>query len=224
MADLNLCACGCGTEVNGTWARGHAKRGRAETRVEPLSDEEIDGASEGWADLGEITIDPEPASVAADPVSVTQDPGGADARPSRQAPPVPDEPPAHARKDRQKAARAQDRPRAIRVTVSVRADITAKIAMPLEIGGQIWRARDPLCGSVFLEQRAAVAEALADIVCDSPDLVAWFTGPMGGFMKYLNLGAALWPVLEMIAAHHVYHSVELAPEDAQEPPQVQYAA
>ena len=201
--------------VAGTWARGHAKRGPAETRVEPLSDEEIDGAADGWADLGEITLDdvvvpsPSPAALPRDP----------DIPASGAAGDEPDEPPAHASKARRKAARAAGRePRAaakIRVTVSVRADITAKIAMPLEIGGQIWRARDPLCGTVFLEQRAPIAEALADIVCDSPDLVAFFTGPGGAFMRYLNLAAALWPVLEVLAAHHVWHTVEIAPDGAE---------
>ena len=205
---MNLCACGCGTEVAGTWARGHAKRGRAELRVEPLTDEEIDGAADGWADLGEISIDPEP-----DEVSVS---GGA-AGPSRNVSPgpppsEPDQPPAHATKDRRKAARAsKPRAAAVRVTAGIRADIHAKISMPLEIAGQIWNVRDPACGGAFLTQRPAIADALADIVIDSPDLVNFFMGPAGGFMKYLNLGAALWPVAEMVAAHHVWHTVEVAP-------------
>jgi hypothetical protein len=37
-------------------------------------------------------------------------------------------------------------------------------------------------------------------------------------MKYLNLGAALWPVAEVVAAHHVYHTVRL--EDAPQAPPV----
>jgi hypothetical protein len=92
--------------------------------------------------------------------------------------------------------------------VGIRADINAKVSMPLEIGGTIWAARDGLCGGVFLTQRPQIADALTDIICESPDLVAWFTGPASGFMRYLNLAGALWPVVEMIGAHHVYHSVE----------------
>jgi hypothetical protein len=76
----------------------------------------------------------------------------------------------------------------------------------------------------FLEQRPDIAEALTDIVCDSADLVAFFTGPGGTFMKYLNLGAALWPVAEVVAAHHVYHSVELEQDPLQPQQQGQYAA
>ena len=97
------------------------------------------------------------------------------------------------------------------MTAGVRADIHAKIAMPLTIAGGIWRARDPLCGDVFLQQVPPLADALTDIVVDSPELVAFFAGPGGAFMRYLNVGAALWPVVEVVAAHHVYHTVELAP-------------
>ena len=46
--------------------------------------------------------------------------------------------------------------------------------------------------------------------------MAFFTGPGGAFMKYLNLGAAVWPVAEMVAAHHVYHSIAL--DDAEPQP------
>jgi hypothetical protein len=71
-----------------------------------------------------------------------------------------------------------------------------------------------LCGGTFVDCRPDIAEAVADIVCDSADLVAFFTGPGGAFMKYLNLGAAVWPVIEVVAAHHVYHTVEIAEGEA----------
>jgi len=175
----------------------------------PLSADEIYGTDDGVEDLGEIPF------VAED----RQRPPGAGASPSAgdapAAPPIPadDEGPGHARKDwhKQQSVRVPRktpfRPRKIAVSATLRADINAKISMPLEIGGQIWAARDPLCGGRFLDQRPAIADAFTDIVCDSADLVAFFTGPGGQFMKYLNLGAALWPVIEVAAAHHVYHTI-----------------
>ena len=80
-----------------------------------------------------------------------------------------------------------------------------------------------MCGGRFLDQRDPIVDALTDIVCDSADLVAFFTGPGGAFMKYLNLGAAVWPVAEMVAAHHVYHSIALDDTEPQPNPST-YAA
>lgn len=73
-----------------------------------------------------------------------------------------------------------------------------------------------------MEQRPAIADALTEIVCQSADLVQFFTGAGGGFMLYLNLGAATWPVVEMVWAHHVFHSLDET-ADPHEPTQ-QYAA
>ena len=176
--------------------------------VAPLTEAEIDAAD--FDDLGVIELPDEPPlpGDSTVPAGDGGDGGGGESYP------VPDEPPAHARKQRRGKGKTAEPARKVRVTAGIRADITAKISMPLEISGQIWAARDPLCGGTFLAQRPAIADALADIVCDSADLVAFFTGPGGQFMRYLNLGAALWPVIEITAAHHVYHSVQIAPDGA----------
>jgi hypothetical protein len=195
--------------VAGRFKRGHASRVR--NRPAPLTASEIDAEDDGEViDLGMIDI----------PDIIEPVPGGSvHDRSAGDAPgtPEPDEPPAHAERDWRKPPAPKARGRAVRVTATIRADITAKIRMPLEIGGRIWAVRDPLCGGVFVQQVPDTADALADIVCDSADLVAFFTGPGGAFMKYLNLGAALWPVAEVVAAHHVYHTVRL--EDATQAPQ-----
>ena len=73
-----------------------------------------------------------------------------------------------------------------------------------------------------MQQIPDTAEALTDIIVDSPELLAFFTGPGGSFMKALKLGVALMPVISTVAAHHVYHTIEDMPEDAQQPRQ--YAA
>jgi len=178
----------------------------------PLTDAEIDGAD--VEDLGEIPF-------IEDPLPPPAVPG-----PAAPAPPADDEGPGHARKDwRKQQPKPRTPGRTLRITAGIRADINAKISMPLEIGGQIWAARDPLCGGRFLDQREAIADAFTDIVCDSADLVAFFTGPGGAFMKYLNLGAALWPVIEVAAAHHVYHSIAVErPESDVEASAGRYAA
>jgi hypothetical protein len=181
--------------------------------VTPLSATEIDEGG-AFEDLGEI-----PFIEAPEPVQPRR---GA---PEPEAASVPDgDGPGHVRKDwRKPPGRPKGSAKPGRITVGIRADINAKISMPLEIMGQIWAARDSLCGGTFLAQRPAIADAFTDIVCESADLVAFFTGPGGAFMKYLNAGAALWPVIEVVAAHHVYHSVAIEEPEPQPNPS-SYAA
>jgi hypothetical protein len=147
---------------------------------------------------------------------------------------VPDEPealtadpgPAHGRREWRKTAKEAPRggraPSAAKITAAIHKDIHAKISVGLEIPGRVWQARDPLCGGTFVEQRPAIADALTGIVCDSPDLVAWFTGPGGKFMKWLDLMMAVAPVAMVVGAHHVFHTVDDV--DAQQPDYGQYAA
>ena len=200
---LKPCACGCGTLVKGTWAKGHwAKAQKANREAEPLPAPDDDlGADEIPAEL-QAEID---ALEAAD-------------REQDEPPPeelTPDRPAGRLREPRRTTTTSGRR---IRVTATIRKDIEAKIRFVLVPAGQIWAARDPICGGTFAHQEPLVSESLAEIVCDSPDLVAWFTGPAGGFMKYFKLAAALQPVGMAVWAHHVTHAVAM-PEDAQQPPQ-----
>jgi hypothetical protein len=187
------------------WDTAHAG-----PRVVPLpgpDDPELDNVE----DIGELVPDDEPED------------SGPDAPPAPSAEPPDAGPgPAHARKEWHRGPRpAKGKPP--RITVGIRTDIQAKISFALMVPGQIWAARDPVCGGTFVQQIPETADAFADIVCDSADLVAFFAGPGGNFMKILKVGAALMPVMNAVMAHHVYHSVELAGEDAQQPDQ-QYAA
>lgn len=185
-----------------------------------LDDEGIDE----YEDLGMLVPDgPESDSEASGGGGVG---GGA---PGPRTPPAADDPPRHGTKEWRRGsgphARALTGKRPVRVTASVRGDIDAKIRFALTVPGAIWQARDPVCGGTFIDQRDDIAEALTDIVCDSADLVAFFAGPGGNFMKALKLGAALMPVIQMVAAHHVYHTIEgEQPGDAQQPDYGSYAA
>jgi hypothetical protein len=162
------------------WARGHFHRG--EGTFEPLP---------GPGDA------PDLEAMFADPFGPV--PAGHDGELDGQAAELEHDAPPAALRGEQAARGAGP------VKAAVRRDIQAKISFALELPGQVWKARDPVCGGRFVEQRPAMAEAWTDVVCDSPDLVAWFTGPGGGFMKYLKVGAATWPVIETVLAHHVIH-------------------
>ena len=152
-----------------------------------------------------------------------QAPGGPGPAPVLPGP-GPDEPPKHAGRDWQQGGRRKQRggKSAPKITVGLRGDIAAKISLMLEVPGQVWAVRDPVCGGTFVNQRPDIAAALTDIVCESADLVAFFTGPAGGFMRWLNLAVACYPVASVVMAHHVYHSIEAG--EVEQPNYEQYAA
>jgi hypothetical protein len=169
-------------------------------------------------DIGTLEPDPEPVEAAAPP--------GPDPVPDYEPGPVlPDPPPAHGRREWRKGKGGPKAPRAkpSKVTAGIRNDIDAKISFALEIPARVWEARDPVCGGTFVEQRPEISAALTEIVCQSPDLIAWFAGGGGQFMLYLNLMAAFWPVVTVAMAHHVYHSIEAGEPEA-EPDGIRYAA
>lgn len=89
----------------------------------------------------------------------------------------------------------------------MRRDIEAKVGIALEVPARVWQARDPWCGGAFVQQLPETRAAFTDLVCESPDMVAWFTGVGGGFMKWLNVLVALQPVGTMMYAHHIAHAV-----------------
>jgi hypothetical protein len=106
----------------------------------------------------------------------------------------------------------------VKVTPAVRKDIRAKLALLLGLPASIVKRRDPVCGTVMLQQVPDVSDALADIMCDSPDLVAFFTSSGSGYMKWLTLATALQPVLETGFKHHVSHSIGNQENEGSGPP------
>jgi hypothetical protein len=215
MDQRESCLCGCGqpVEAGRKWKRGHAARGEGgfSGPAAPAAPRLPGPDDPAWDAMADI-IDIEGRSPRDDAASPA---GPAPAGPAGDLPPAPpDEPPAHATREwrgRGGGGKTRTTARPPRITNAVRGDIDAKISFALEIPGRLWQARDPVCGGVFVDQRPDISAALTDIVCQSADLVAWFTGPGGNFMLVLNLMAACWPVVTMAMAHHVYHSIPDAP-------------
>jgi hypothetical protein len=225
-----LCECGGITRGVGGYKRGHHVRGPGGGRPEGGPGAPAGAGLPGpedpvWDQMADI-IDIDGSTRRDDAAS----PASAPTPPAGDLPPAPpDEPPLHATRawrDRRSSGKGRGAARPPRITSAVRGDIDAKISFALEIPGRLWQARDPVCGTVFVEQRPDISAALTDIVCQSADLVAWFTGPGGNFMMVLNLMAACWPVITMAMAHHVYHSIEDAePGEGQAAPDYgRYAA
>lgn len=198
------------------YAEFPGKRPRGEVAPMPgpdATDDEIDE----WEDFGTIEPDGpvEPPRSHAPGISAVPDATG-NPPPDGSADPGP----AHGRKDWRKPP---GKARAGKVTPGIRADIEAKISLALMVPGTIWAARD-YCGGIFVQQVPATAAAFTNIVCNSADLVAWFTGSGGQFMLWLDVAMALYPVGTAMMAHHVYHTIGEQAEDAQQPNYSDYAA
>lgn len=81
-----------------------------------------------------------------------------------------------------------------------------RIAAELEAYGQFLAMpiliRDPVCGEVVQRQVKPAADAIADIMAEYPEIAHKFmaTGILG---KWMKLFAVLWPVVQVVYAHHI---------------------
>jgi Lsr2 len=170
----------------------------------PDDDHDDDEYDLGEVDIGEYEPEPEP--------ELAPEPEPAPAGDALDPPPAP------------VGKRNRARPRTTKApTAAVGRDIHGKVGMIVTVSGHVWAARDPYCGGMFVQQTPDITSALTDLVLESPDLVAFFTGPAGGFMKWFKLAAALQPVALVAWSHHVAHTI--GDEDAGDRPRVrEYAA
>ena len=194
--------------TKGTYARGHwakANRHPASPPLLPGPDDDLD------IGLIDLERDREPAA--------GPSPDGPPAPP--EPTPEPDEPvrplgfPGSGKSSSHKGTTRP--PATVKITAATRKDIASQLQLMLYVPGKVWEARDPWCGGMFAHQMPDTVDALTDIICDSPDLVAFFAGPGGSFMKYLKLITALQPVGVMAWQHHIAHAVGGPEADGQAP-------
>jgi len=102
---------------------------------------------------------------------------------------------------------AADQP-PVKITKAVQADITGKLAFWLSIPAEPWVRVDPYCGGAYVDQVDEIALKMAPLVCQSPDLVRWFS-KSSTFIMWTELGIAVRPVVEAIIAHHVTKRIML---------------
>lgn len=147
----------------------------------------------------------EAAGDEADSIEATVAPDSIDSAPPppRQTPDL-DQDPAP---KRPKGRAGKAIPPKVKVTEAVRKDIGGKTALLLTFPAAAFARRDPICGDVALQIVPGVSGALADIFCESPDVVAFFTSTGGGFVKWLNLAVELQPLIEVMYQHHVAKSI-----------------
>lgn len=93
-----------------------------------------------------------------------------------------------------------------RVTAAQRRAVHDALEMMITLPAGVAALRDPVCGGALVEQADAIVEKLTPIVCRNAGMLAWFTEG-AGYLDWLGLATALWPVGRTFWAHHVTHSI-----------------
>lgn len=103
---------------------------------------------------------------------------------------------------------AEDAPKipTIRITKRVKDDIEGKLAMIYGMLTLTVQLKDDVCGSALEANSEQICAKMVPIICKSPALVRWFTAG-SGYMVWFELVMVFWPVLTVVAQHHITHSV-----------------
>lgn len=206
---MHPCACDpwCGEFVRegSTWKRGHFLKNKQNPAAPlPGPDDDLDAGEVGDPLL--MADDAEREWAEHEPWPKDDDLAG--------FPPDPEPGHVDAGKGKRGKGKAREPREPVKVTAAVRKDVLSKIRFITKPGAELWRMRDPVCGGVAVQQEPEISAAVADIVLDSPDLLNFFCGPAGGFMKYVKLTMATYPVAFTWWAHRQVHA-ELAQARAQ---------
>ena len=113
---------------------------------------------------------------------------------------LPPDPPAARR-----TAKASRKP-AAKPTRAVQNQVADALTMMITRPAGVLAFRDPICGSAILDQADEVVAKLVPIVCRNPAMLRWFTEG-AGYMDFMALAAAVFPIARTIWAHHVTHSI-----------------
>lgn len=132
------------------------------------------------------------------------DPERADQAPDTVDDALPEDPKPTRRRARSSSSRVSQ-PSA-RVTVAQRKAVHDALEMMIVLPAGIAELRDPYCGAALSAQADAIVERLTPIVCRNAAMLAWFTEG-AGYLDWLGLATAIWPVVTTVWAHHVTHSI-----------------
>lgn len=96
----------------------------------------------------------------------------------------------------------------VKITASIRRDIEGKLALGFGMLGETWSMIDPLCGQALVENGPNMAKKYTPLLCQSPEVVKWMT-KSGNFLMWIDALMATWPVISMVVAHHIAHTVAM---------------
>lgn len=100
-------------------------------------------------------------------------------------------------------------------TKAVRQEVRDALVMMMTIPAGLVSFRDPICGGAVLDHADKIADSLVPIICRNPRMLAWFTTG-SGYMDFLGVAMAFWPLVSTVYGHHVSHSIGHDHEEAEE--------
>jgi hypothetical protein len=198
--DGPICKCGCGEGLPKGSPR-QFKRGHAKLYNQRLAAE----IAKGNPNPEEGAIAPPPMDDAFEGLSTSWD--GIKNPFENMADQFPDDPnPDESARDQKAATVTPINPNVTVVTKQVAQDVQGKLAFLLSMPTAMLMPLDPICFGTVQENIPQVTAALVPLICQSPDMVKFFTKG-SGFILWLNLGVAMWPVIQVVIAHHLTKSI-----------------
>ncbi len=107
-----------------------------------------------------------------------------------------------------KPRRGGGKPRttAPKVTAAIKKEARETLSALVELPIAIWERRDPVCAGVADEQADRITDALLAIFVKRPQWLAVLTDA-GESADWIRLAKAVYPVVMIVWAHHVAHTV-----------------
>jgi hypothetical protein len=104
--------------------------------------------------------------------------------------------------------------RAVKVNKQIKDDMSAAVGMMMMVTGPAIMAKDPYCGTAFLENSQKITDAAIPLLCRSQTVVAFFSDTSeNGWLLWFQLAIALSPVVVAVGKHHIIKSVEIQQDE-----------
>jgi hypothetical protein len=101
------------------------------------------------------------------------------------------------------------------ITPGIKNDIAGKLGLFAAIIGMPLEAMDDFCGPIFVNNADNIIDKLLPIICRSPGAVKFFQAGNGGWLDWLALLQATWPVIK---AGYMHHLAKTVGKDTRVPP------
>ena len=101
-----------------------------------------------------------------------------------------------------------------RVSARIQKEIQETVEAYIGIFSTGWALKDPVCGNVALEITPNIAEKAVPLLCRNPKIVSYLSKG-NNFKDIMDFVLAILPLIQVVYAHHMSHTISTGPE--QEP-------
>lgn len=109
------------------------------------------------------------------------------------------------------------------VTARVQKEIQETVEAYLGIAATGFAMKDPICGGVALDIVPNVAEKAVPLLSRNPKIVAYLTKG-NNFKEVMDFALAVLPLVQVVYAHHMAHSIKMGAEQEAVPNYDEYRA